>query len=352
MRYYLLASLFVLFITSCVTKDEKKSFISERHGGVLKINETEYSWNLNPHNITSQVDKNIANQIYEGLVKYNPKNLTLAPALTKYWIFTEGGKKYTFFLRTNAYFHENACFNNPEKARKVNALDFKYSFEKLCTHSEYQTSLPEVMEDIVGAENYFNATKNNVKPRAGIKGIKVVNDSTLNIIVKAPNSLFINLLADLKMVVMPKEAIEMYGEEIFVGCGPFYLAEKPFKSEKLILSRNENYFFNDNKGNPLPYFNKIEITFVKSIEKEIELFEQENLDIVFGIPATIIPPFLDKHKTVFKSENPLYILSKDKAGGMEPIYILQHSYLKNFTSNRHNFIDFTRVYFEKQNQED
>ena len=343
--------LFIVLFFSCNTGEKKQVPISLKHGGVLHLNEPDFGWNFNPHSINNQADKNVANQVFEGLIKYNPKNLTIAPALTKYWIFGEGGKQYTFFLRTNAFFHQNECFATPDKTRKIVAADFKYSFEKLCTYSNEKQTIPIALKEIVGAEEYFNATK-KVKPRKGISGIEVVNDSTLNINIKAPNSLFINSLAGLGMVVLPKEGIEMYGEENYVGCGPFYFNGKPKKGEKLILVRNENYYFKDMEGFSLPYFANIEISFIDSGENEIELFENGGLDIVFNVPAKVIPGFLDKHADKFKRENPQYILSKDEAGGLQPTYILQHSNLKNFTTNRHNFIDYTRVYFEKSKQQE
>ena len=204
------------------------------------------------------------------------------------------------------------------------------------------------MKEIVGAVEYFNATK-NVKPQKGIKGIEVVNDSTLNILIKAPSSLFINSFAEITLVVIPKEAIEMFGEESYVGSGPFFIPEKPGNSEKLILKRNENYFFADNKGNSLPYFDLIEICFEDSKEKQMEMFVNRQLDIVFDLPSDIIPRFLEEHKEAFKGEKPLYKVSKDKAAGIEPTYILQHTYVKNLSSNRLGLIDYTRVFFEKNN---
>lgn len=108
----------VIALTSCKSTPKQDSFISEKHGGTLKINEQEFSWNFNPLTIDNQADKNIAYQIYDGLLKYNPRNLTLAPSIAKYWIFGEGGKKYTFYLRTNAWFHKNECFKNEKKQER------------------------------------------------------------------------------------------------------------------------------------------------------------------------------------------------------------------------------------------
>ena len=333
-------------IFSCKNPDIIQQNISEKHGDTLHLNLAGINRNYNPHSITNQDDKIVAWQIYEGLLKYNPRNLVLTPALAKYWIFGEESKKYTFFLRTNAYFHKNDCFNTAEKTKKITASDIKYSFEKLCTFSEEQKHIPLNMIEIVGAEEYFNATK-YIAPKQGITGIEVLNDSTLNISIKAPNSLFIYSLAEINMVVIPHEAIEMYGNESFVGSGPFCLDNHQQNTDNLLLYRNDLYYFKDNEGFPLPYFNNIEIAFEENIDKEISLFENEIIDVVFNLPTKTITPFLEKHVNEFKGENLKYVMEKDESSGLTPSYIVYTSKLKNMTSNRKNYIDFTRVYFEE-----
>ncbi|NOZ47812.1 MAG: hypothetical protein GXO79_13675 [Chlorobi bacterium] len=338
-------SILVLLI-SCNSGKNEKQMLSTRHGGTLHINEPGFTWNLNPHQIQDENNKVIAYQIYEGLLRYNPKNLILTPGLAKYWVFKNNGTDYVFYLRTNAYFHKNKCFKTPDNTRKIIAEDFVYSFKKLCTFSQKQKTFPIQLAEILGAEEYFNISKNGIEP-PDIKGIKAINDSVLQISIKKPNSLFINVLAEINMAVIPKEAVDLYGDAIFTGSGPFYLKSFETGQKKLTLYRNKNYYFKDRKGFSLPYFNEIEISFIHSVDKEIELFEQGSLDIIFDIPSRIITPFLNSHINDFKGERAKFILIKDEAGGLKPTYILQYNYIKNFSSNRHNIIDFTRVYFQK-----
>ena len=105
------------------------------YGGTLRINETEQCQTLFPSAITDIVSADIANQIYEGLVKFNPKDLTVIPAIAEKWEIDEAGTTYTFHLRKGVTFHDNKCFENG-KGRAVKASDFNYSFELLCTDSK------------------------------------------------------------------------------------------------------------------------------------------------------------------------------------------------------------------------
>ncbi|MCW3071056.1 MAG: transporter substrate-binding protein, partial [Bacteroidetes bacterium] len=51
------------------------------YGGSLRINETEQYQTLYPFSITDIGSAHIANQIYEGLVKFNTKDLSIIPSL-------------------------------------------------------------------------------------------------------------------------------------------------------------------------------------------------------------------------------------------------------------------------------
>jgi oligopeptide transport system substrate-binding protein len=102
------------------------------YGGTLRINETEQYQTLYPSGITDIGSAHIANQIYEGLVKFNAKDLSIIPSLAERWEVDAAGTTYTFHLRKGAMFQDNECF--PEgKGREVKASDVKYSFELLCT---------------------------------------------------------------------------------------------------------------------------------------------------------------------------------------------------------------------------
>src|SRR5688572_19568131 len=120
-----------VFYTSCSNStgdgSEKRVAKGDKvYGGTLRINETEQYQTLYPSGITDIGSAHIANQIYEGLVKFNPRDLSIIPALADKWELDPAGTTYTFTLRKGVRFQDNECF--PEgKGRELKASDVKYS---------------------------------------------------------------------------------------------------------------------------------------------------------------------------------------------------------------------------------
>src|SRR5436190_15750665 len=102
-----------LSLYSCQTPKEGDSTDQEAlreakdgkyYGGLFKVNESDYFKNLFPHNIRDAISYRIATQVYEGLVKFDPKDLTLAPSLAESWTVDSGKMVYTFKLRKGVMF--------------------------------------------------------------------------------------------------------------------------------------------------------------------------------------------------------------------------------------------------------
>src|SRR6185312_15454531 len=168
---------------------------SRVYGGTLHLNEITPVINLYPYYIYDNVSYTIACQLYDGLVKVNPKDLTVMPDIAKSWEVSDSGTLYTFHLRKDVTFQDDPCFPN-SKGRKVTATDFKYSMEKLCTSNPNNVVFSITFKGIVeGADKYYNETKSSGKPSSGISGIKVVNDSTLQIRLLKRTPVFLNMLA-------------------------------------------------------------------------------------------------------------------------------------------------------------
>src|ERR1051326_3132931 len=128
------------------------------YGGTLKVNETDYYVSLFPHAIADVVSVDIAEQIYQGLVKIDEKKIThILPCIAESWEVSPDGTVYTFKLRKGILFHNDSCFTKGI-GREVRAQDFKYSFEKLCTPSE-DNILSDFRNMVKGANQYFEAAK-------------------------------------------------------------------------------------------------------------------------------------------------------------------------------------------------
>ena len=298
----ILVSLIFIFHSCGSDKQELKSVEAKGgvfYGGVFKVNELENFKNLYPHSLVDVFSQRITNQVYEGLVKFSQSDLTILPCLASKWESNPEQTEWTFYIRKGVKFHDNDCF--PEgKGREVSATDFKYCFDKLCEASPENSAFDITFKDKVeGANEYYAATKNKKNLEGGVSGVKVLNDSTLQIKLLYPNAGFLNILAMANCVVFPKEAVQKFKSEMrsnCVGTGPFKVRNIK-EGEMVILEKNAEYWDFDEHGNRLPYLDALQISFIKEKKAEMLEFEKGNLDMVFRIPVELYKEIMGTYQT-------------------------------------------------------
>lgn len=277
------------------------------YGGTLRINETEQFQTLYPSAITDIGSAHIAAQIYEGLVKFNPKDLSIMPSLAEKWEMDAAGTTYTFHLKKGVVFQDNECFEGG-KGREVKASDFKYAFELLCTDTKDNSNFGATFKDrVVGANKFFETNKD--KPSGDLEGIKVIDDYTLSITLTAPSVSFLYALASPAASVVAKEAVEKYGNAMKVGTGPFMYVNSDV-TDKLVLKRNDNYHGMDSLGNQLPFLDSIVVTFLPTKKLELDKFENGDLAIVIGLPSESIKDMVESQIANFQNKPPKFILER------------------------------------------
>jgi ABC-type transport system substrate-binding protein len=205
------------------------------------------------------------NQLFNSLVQLDDE-LNVQPDIAKNWTFDDSTLTYKFNLRNDVYFHKSEVFAGyyKDSIRLVNARDFEYSFNRL-------------LDEKVAARGSW--VLNNVNR------FYAENDSTFSIQLNQPFPAFLGLLSMRFCSVVPKEAIDYYGNDFRsnpVGTGPF-----KFKlweeNVKLVLRRNPDYFEKDELGNQLPYLEAVAITFLPDKQSEFLQFVQGKLDFVSGL---------------------------------------------------------------------
>jgi peptide/nickel transport system substrate-binding protein len=268
-------------------------------GGVLRLNSIEDYTSLFPVAINDIYSTHIAGQCYEGLFKFNQKTLEAEPCLAESFDIDNTKKVYTFHLRKGVLFHDDACF--PEgKGREMNANDFKYCFEFLCSNHE-ENKWPTLFRDrIVGANEYAAGTAKTVE------GIKVIDNYTFELKLVDPFAGLPDLLAVLAAAVYPKEAIDKYQyagmHNYMVGTGPF-IATTLKNGENVEFIRNEKYWKKDEFGNQLPYLAKVTFSFIKTKPEELKAFQDGNLDMVWGLPVEEIPNIMASFEEALEGKN-------------------------------------------------
>jgi oligopeptide transport system substrate-binding protein len=227
---------------------------------------------LNPWRSTTVATRRVLVNVYEGLTGFDPKTAEVTPLLADSWTISDDAKTYTFKLRQGVQFQaaEGVTYQDPE----MKAADVVWSWLRYLSNDTAISEHPEYLSAIEGAEAYLNGEAESVS------GLKVVDDSTLEVILAAPNHRF---LADLvNAYVVPQEAFEAFGEEFSrhpVGTGAF-LFDTWNRDDQLLLQKNPNYW---EAGYP-----KLEgVTFVNVPEAETEVlqYRESELDILLDVPS-------------------------------------------------------------------
>lgn len=284
----------LLFLIGCKggsqkSNDGKEGKGGTMYGGVFRLNEVEDFRSLFPLNVTEVTAHRITNQVYEGLVKLNQKDLTTIPCIAEKWEINPEATSFKFYLKKGVKFHDDECFEGG-KGREVTANDFKYCFTNLCTSFPENQMFWLFKDKVIGANAYHESTVNNKPLAEGVSGIKVIDDYTLQIDLIYPFAGFLNIIAHSGTWVYPKEAFEKYGVEMrtkCVGTGAF-LVQNVKEGEAVILQKNLNYWGVDKHGNKLPFLDAVKFTFLKEKKSELLEFRKGNLDMVFELPLEMI----------------------------------------------------------------
>lgn len=232
---------------------------------------------LDPAFASDQPNTWSVNLLYNGLVQLDA-DLQVQPCIAKDWVLSADRLTYTFTLRDDVYFHDDACFPNG-KGRRVVAQDVVFSFNRL------------INPDVAARGNWvFNHIVDSITP------FVAVNDSVLRIQLLKPFAPFLQRLSIPYCSVVPVEAIEKYGIDFRshpVGTGPFTCVQWD-EGELIILHRFENYFEQDAFGNQLPYLDAVNIHFITNKSTEFLKFLSGELDFVSDVDAALKDDILTK----------------------------------------------------------
>lgn len=274
----------VPFFYACNTQTSQDTKVIKakggvRYGGDFRFMSSEKVKTLFPLETTNVYTSRIIMQLFEGLLKIDPETTELIPAIAEEVDVNDSSTLFTFKLRDDVYFHDNPCFKDG-KGRNVTADDFKYSLEFACSNDPLNHASYLLKDIVKGAEAYFKGEADEVE------GIRVKDDYTLEIELNSPFSGFKKILTHAGLGVFPKEAYKKYGQNIVhhpVGTGAFLL--DTLAEDKIVLTRNNNYWGKDEFGNPLPFLDHVIMTYSKNKTDELLSFRAEKIDLVLDIPV-------------------------------------------------------------------
>jgi peptide/nickel transport system substrate-binding protein len=284
---FLLAAL----IVSCGTDRDHGDKMIFRYNESAGITSLDPAYSRNLENIWA------CNMLYNGLVEIDD-SLRVIPSIASHWEVDSSGTRYRFYLRDDVHFHDSEVF--PErKGRKVVAADFVYSFQRLINPK--MASPGSWVFGMVAKTDPF----------------KSIGDSIVEIKLEKPFPPFLSLLGMEYCSVVPREAIEKYGDDFRskpVGTGPFKI-NFWIENTRLVLLKNEHYFERDAEQQPLPYLDAVSISFIPDKSAAFLDLLKGNFDFMSGLH----PSYKDELLMPTGALNELYA---------DKLYLQRHPFLK------------------------
>lgn len=228
---------------------------------------------LDPVMATDTTSSEVINQIFETLVE-NDTNGNLKALLAESWKVNKDSTVFTFKLRKGVRFHATteggkATVNG---GREVTAQDWVWTFNYIVSP---KTNSPRAyfMDCIKGYKEFRDGKADS------LEGVKAIDKYTLEFTLSQQFAPFVSVLAYNTFVVLPKEDVTKWGENWNfhpVGTGPFKF-ESWQQDNKLVMTKNENYWAKDEFGNKLPYLDRIEFRIIEDLGVMWEEFKVGNL---------------------------------------------------------------------------
>ncbi len=182
---------------------------------------------LDPHQVSDVTSAGIIVEVFGGLVTLS-SDLQIEPDLAQDWEVSNGGRTYTFTLRSDARFHDG---------KRVTAADIKYSLERALRPETLSPTVDTYLDDIVGIQDVIAGRTTD------LAGVEVIDDRTVAITIAAPRAYFLAKLTYSTAFVVDRENIERDGSDWVRrpnATGPFRLKEYRV-GEILVLERNPDY---------------------------------------------------------------------------------------------------------------
>ena len=191
-------------------------------------------------------------QVFDTLLRADADGTGLEPDLASSWDISDDLLTYTFHLR-------QATFSN---GNPVSADDVVFSLQRAQAGSYSFIFEP-------------------------VDKVEKVDASTVKVTLKRPYTPFLSVMALFQGAIVPQDVYtadpDGFGTKP-VGSGPFMVQEYT-KGDKVVLVPNPNYWELGSDCKPLPYLDKVTMSFVAESNSRVLGFRNGDYDVLATVPA-------------------------------------------------------------------
>lgn len=267
-----------IFVTGCgssgeqnAEKDKKPSDKQNNTEQVITVNAISEPPSLDPALIDNQLAGDMANQLFEGLVRLD-KEGNIKPGVAETWEISDDGTVYTFHL------NKKAKWSNGDP---VTANDFVYSWEKTL---RAETAAP-LGSNLFFIKNGAAYNEGSVTDKSQL-GLKALDDNTLEVTLERPTSFFLGLTAFFTLLPINEKVDQSNSNwsaepETFVSNGPFIISSWKHGQE-LVMVPNEHYWAKE-----VVKLKELKWVMVNDQNTEYAMYESNDLDVSDNLPNNI-----------------------------------------------------------------
>lgn len=239
--------------------------------------------NMDPAQMSDIESAQVANQVYEGLVRFKADSVEIEPCLAESWEVSEDGLDWRFKLRQGVRFSDGATLDADAVVLSVmRQMDEEHEFH-VPGRMRYSKLL---FGDPASTET------------ALVKSIEALDPATVRIVLARPYMALLKNLAMPQAAVISPQAVRTLAGDInttMVGTGAF-LIERYAPDQRITMVRNPGYWGEKAK------IEEVEFRVLRDANTRLNSLRRGDSDVITGIDPYSLDLLTDDEDVVILSE--------------------------------------------------